>query len=299
MFIIKHKNIFLGISLLIVAASIIATIVFGLRVGIDFKGGSQTEITYTNTRPEQKTIEDIATKAGLSPVHVQTVGEHAYSIKTRDITPTEHASLVGALGVGQNGVTETGFSSIGPSVGKELTVKALIAILIVILWIVGYIAFAFRKVSHPVASWKYGVIAIVTLVHDIAIPLGLFAILGYTHGAEVDVLFVTALLTVLGLSVSDTIVVFDRIRENIKKHHGDTFSDIVGRSIRETFNRSISTSLTVILALLALYFFGPVTTRNFALVLITGMFFGTYSSIFVASPLLVTIEKLQGKKKGK
>lgn len=297
MFIIKHKNIFLGISLLIVAASIIATIVFGLRVGIDFKGGSQTEITYTNTRPEQKTIEDIATKSGLSPVHIQTVGEHAYSIKTRDITPTEHASLVGALGVGQNGVTETGFSSIGPSVGKELTVKALIAILIVILWIVGYIAFAFRKVSHPVASWKYGVIAIVTLVHDIAIPLGLFAILGYTHGAEVDVLFVTALLTVLGLSVSDTIVVFDRIRENIKKHQGDTFADIVGRSIKETFNRSISTSLTVILALVALYFFGPITTKNFALVLITGMFFGTYSSIFVASPLLVTIEKLQGKKK--
>ena len=297
MFVIKYKNIFLGISMLIVGASILATIVFGVRIGIDFKGGSQLEITYPESRPEQVTVEDTVAKLGLTPVHVQSVGDKGYSIKTQAIDEKQHEALVAALALNGSKVEEVSFNSIGPSVGTELTRKALIAIVIVIIWIVLYIAFAFRKVSQPVASWKYGVIAIATLVHDIAIPTGLFAILGKLQGTELDVLFVTALLTVLGLSVSDTIVVFDRIRENIKKHHGDTFESIVGRSIKETFTRSISTSLTVILALLALYLFGPVTTKDFALVLITGMFFGTYSSIFVASPLLVTLEKWQSKKK--
>jgi preprotein translocase subunit SecF len=297
MFVIKYKNIFLGISMLIVGASILATIIFGVRIGIDFKGGSQLEITYPESRPEQVTVEDTVAKLGLTPVHVQSVGDKGYSIKTQAIDEKQHEALVAALALNGSKVEEVSFNSIGPSVGTELTRKALIAIVIVIIWIVLYIAFAFRKVSQPVASWKYGVIAIATLVHDIAIPTGLFAILGKLQGTELDVLFVTALLTVLGLSVSDTIVVFDRIRENIKKHHGDTFESIVGRSIKETFTRSISTSLTVILALLALYLFGPVTTKDFALVLITGMFFGTYSSIFVASPLLVTLEKWQSKKK--
>ncbi len=283
--------------MLIVGASILATIVFGVRIGIDFKGGSQLEITYPESRPEQVTVEDTVAKLGLTPVHVQSVGDKGYSIKTQAIDEKQHEALVAALALNGSKVEEVSFNSIGPSVGTELTRKALIAIVIVIIWIVLYIAFAFRKVSQPVASWKYGVIAIATLVHDIAIPTGLFAILGKLQGTELDVLFVTALLTVLGLSVSDTIVVFDRIRENIKKHHGDTFESIVGRSIKETFTRSISTSLTVILALLALYLFGPVTTKDFALVLITGMFFGTYSSIFVASPLLVTLEKWQSKKK--
>lgn len=283
--------------MLIVGASILATIIFGVRIGIDFKGGSQLEITYPESRPEQVTVEDTVAKLGLTPVHVQSVGDKGYSIKTQAIDEKQHEALVAALALNGSKVEEVSFNSIGPSVGTELTRKALIAIVIVIIWIVLYIAFAFRKVSQPVASWKYGVIAIATLVHDIAIPTGLFAILGKLQGTELDVLFVTALLTVLGLSVSDTIVVFDRIRENIKKHHGDTFESIVGRSIKETFTRSISTSLTVILALLALYLFGPVTTKDFALVLITGMFFGTYSSIFVASPLLVTLEKWQSKKK--
>jgi preprotein translocase subunit SecF len=297
MFVIKYKNIFLAISMLIVGASVLATIIFGVRIGIDFKGGSQLEVSYPEVRPEQSRVEATVAKTGLTPVHVQSVGEKGYSIKTQAIDETQHEELLAALGVDGSKVEEVSFNSIGPSVGTELTRKALIAIVIVVIWIVLYIAFAFRKVSQPVASWKYGIIAIVTLIHDIAIPTGLFAILGKFQGTELDVLFVTALLTVLGLSVSDTIVVFDRIRENIKKHHGDAFESIVGRSIKETFTRSISTSLTVILALLALYLFGPTTTKDFALVLITGMFFGTYSSIFVASPLLVSLEKWQSRKK--
>ena len=146
------------------------------------------------------------------------------------------------------------------------------------------------------SSWKYGLIAIATLVHDIAIPSGVFALLGHFYGAEVDTLFVVALLTVLGISVSDTIVVFDRIRENLRNHTAPTFAETVGKSLNQTFVRSINTSLTVILVLVALFFFGPVATKNFALVLIVGMFFGTYSSIFVASPLLVIVEGWQHKK---
>jgi preprotein translocase subunit SecF len=297
MFVIKYKNIFLAISMLIVGAAILATIILGVRIGIDFKGGSQLEVSYPEIRPEQVTIETTVAKLGLTPVHVQSVGEKGYSIKTQAISETQHEALVAALTLNGSKAEEVSFNSIGPSVGTELNRKALIAVVVVIIWNVLYIAFAFRKVSQPVASWKYGIIAIVTLVHDIAIPTGLFAVLGKIQGTELDVLFVTALLTVLGLSVSDTIVVFDRIRENIKKHHGDAFESIVGRSIKETFTRSISTSLTVILALLALFLFGPTTTKDFALVLITGMFFGTYSSIFVASPLLVTLEKWQARKK--
>ena len=172
--------------------------------------------------------------------------------------------------------------------------------ILVSLAIILFIAFAFRKVSRPVSSWKYGFIAIVTLLHDVIIPAGLFVMLSHYYGAEMDTLFVVAVLTILGLSVSDTIVIFDRIRENLKNVSGMNkinFSEIVGHSVEQSYVRSISTSLTVILVLLALAFFGPVTTKYFALMLTAGMFFGTYSSIFLASPLLVLIEEWQNRKK--
>ena len=222
-------------------------------------------------------------------------------MKSRTLTEDERVKLVADLSIdGKYPLTQTNFTSIGPSVGQELVSKAIFAIVLVVIAIVLYIAFAFRTVSKPVASWKYGIIAIATLVHDIAIPAGVFALLGHFYGAEVDTLFVVALLTVLGISVSDTIVVFDRIRENLKNHTAPTFAETVGKSLSQTFVRSINTSLTVILVLISLFFFGPLATKNFALVLIVGMFFGTYSSIFVASPLLVIAEGLQGKgKKGK
>jgi len=199
---------------------------------------------------------------------------------------------------------ETSFNSIGPSVGRELTRKAILAIILVSLAIILFIAFAFRKVSgsqssnqHGVSSWKYGIIAIVTLLHDVAIPIGLFTILSHYYGAELDTLFVVAVLTVLGLSVSDTIVIFDRIRENLKNQATRTdFSETVGKSLEQSYVRSICTSLTVILVLLALFFFGPASTKYFALMLTAGMFFGTYSSIFLASPLLVLVEEWQKKK---
>jgi len=162
-----------------------------------------------------------------------------------------------------------------------------------------FVAYAFRKVAKPISSWTYGLVTIITLVHDVIIPTGIYVLLGKYAGAEADMLFVVALLTILGLSVSDTIVVFDRIRENLKIQIAPTFKEIVGRSIMQTFARSINTSLTVIFALLALFFFGPSATKYFALTLAAGMFFGAYSSIFLASPLLVMIEERKKNKTSK
>jgi preprotein translocase subunit SecF len=186
---------------------------------------------------------------------------------------------------------EDQFTTVGPTLGAELLRKAWIALGLVMLCIILFIAFAFRHVSKPVASWKYGVVAIVTLLHDVLIPAGLFAFLGFYDGAEIDSLFIVALLTILGISINDTIVVFDRIRENLRlneeRHKQETFESVVGRSIKQTLSRSLNTSLTVIIVLFSLFLVGPVSTKDFALTLIVGMVAGTYSSIFLAAPLLV------------
>lgn len=299
MFIIKNKKIFLIISTVLVILSMISLAVFGLKVGIDFKGGAITEVVYTTSRPAQTDTEASISKLDIGSVLVQPTGELGYIIKSRDLSESDHAGLLKALSLdGKNELTEANFNSIGPSVGKELTKKAIIAVILVSIAIICFIAFAFRKVSKPVSSWRFGFIAIVTLLHDVAIPIGVFVALSHYYGAELDTLFVVAVLTILGLSVSDTIVIFDRIRENLRNPDISKmeFSEIVGRSLEQSFIRSISTSLTVILVLLALFFFGPVSTRYFALMLTVGMFFGTYSSIFIASPLLVTVQEWQEKK---
>ncbi len=290
MFIIKYKKIFVSISIFLVVASISLIGYFGLNLGIDFKGGSLTEVEYTVVRPEQSVVEESLKTLSLGQALIQPIGEKGYSIKTRDVTDKEHTALLSSLGAG---AVEKSFTSIGPSVGAELVRKSLISFILVSLGIIFWIAFSFRKVSKPVSSWKYGFIAIVSLIHDIIIPVGVFAVLSHFTGVEVDTLFVVAVLTVLGLSVSDTIVVFDRIRENIRIGHFKTFEETVGKSLNQVFARSIATSSTVIIALIALVTFGPVSTKVFALMLIAGMFFGTYSSIFLASPLLVFVKNWQ------
>jgi preprotein translocase subunit SecF len=295
MWIIKNKKIFLTISSVLVGVSLVFIIVFGLKLSIDFKGGAQTEMKYA-VRPTTVEATSLLIASGVSDPIVQEVGSDRISVKTHALTEQERQNLVVVLqSIGTGGELEN-FNSIGPSVGRELVKKSLLAIFLVSLAIVLFIAYAFRHVSKPVSSWKYGLIAVTTLIHDIAIPSGVFAILGKFYGAEIDTLFVVALLTVLGLSVSDTIVVFDRIRENLQLKKGKNFEETVGLSLSETFGRSINTSLTVIIALLSLYFLGPETTKNFSLVLVVGMIVGTYSSIFVASPLLTLVEKYQQKK---
>ena len=298
MFIIKNRNIFIAISTVLVIASIALISIFGLKFGIDFKGGAQTEVGYTTARPDIQIVHDAVAKLSYGEVVLQPVGDTDFVIKTRDLTEPEHQALLTAVTIDGTYVsTEKSYTSIGPSIGNELKHKAITAIILVMTAIILFIAYAFRKVSHPVSSWKYGFIAIVTLIHDIAIPTGAFALISHYSGMEIDTLFIVALLTVLGLSVSDTIVVFDRIRENIRQHNTGNFAETVGRSLSQTFTRSINTSLTIILVLLSLVFFGPESTKTFALVLTVGLFFGTYSSIFLASPLLVVVEGMQ--KKGK
>ncbi len=294
MFIIKNKKIFIGISIVLVILSFVSLFTFGLKVGIDFKGGALIEVVYKGARPVQADLNKSIEALNFGSILIQPTGDMGYIVKSRDLSEAEHTALLSTLS--QNNkypLEEKSFNSIGPSVGRELTQKAIIAIILISLAIICFIAYAFRKVSKPVSSWRYGIIAIISLVHDVIIPIGLFSFLSHYYGAEVDTLFVVAVLTILGLSVSDTIVIFDRIRENLKNSATTSFNEIVGKSLEQSYQRSISTSLTTILVLLSLFFFGPESTKYFALMMTAGMFFGTYSSIFLASPLLVWVEEWQ------
>lgn len=304
MFIIKYKNIFLGIVGIIMIVAIGAIAMHGLKFGIDFTGGTLVEVNYPDGRPDTEALKGMLEAAGFTPALIQPSGETGVIVRTRSVTEQERATISAVLSNTQTGASgekynleEKRFDSIGPIIGAELRSKSYWAIGSVILLIVLYITFAFRKVSKPVASWKYGFIAVLTLVHDVIVPAGFFAIYSKFTGAEVDILFVTALLAILGFSIHDTIVVFDRIRENLHvANTKESFEITVGRSLSQTFTRSINTSFTVVLTLLALIFVGGESTVVFALVLLVGIVAGTYSSIFVASPLLVLAEKIQKKK---
>ena len=297
MFVIKYKWFFFLLSGILVAASLVSLYLYGLNFGTDFKGGTMMQLHYESARPEATVLLEKLAPFNLGSVVIQPAGTNDVIIRFATITEAEHGSVLQALSTGFASTTETRFSSIGPSLGQELARKGLIALGLAVIFIILYIALAFRGVSRPVSSWKYGLIAIAALIHDVIIPTGVFSLLGHFYGVEVDSLFLTALLTIFGLSVSDTIVVFDRIRENLKKHRTEPFAETVGKSLEETFVRSLNTSLTVIIALLALLLFGAESTRYFALALTIGMIVGTYSSIFIASPLLVVWNRSKTKTK--
>ena len=296
MFIIQYRKFFIGLSLALCALSLGAVMVFGLPLGIDFKGGSAIELEYSTDRPDVGVIKDSLATAGFEDVVVVPTGEQKVVLKTSELDEATRAQIVSAVGTtGQ--VEQTGFTAIGPSVGKELKNKAIVSIILVLIAIIFFIAYAFRKVSEPVSSWKFGFATIIALIHDIIIPLGAFAIIAHFTGAELDTLFIVALLTTLALSISDTIVVFDRVREHLGNNNKQPFPQLVGESLRETFGRSINTSLMVLVMIISLAVFGPASTQLFATILAIGTFFGIYSSIFFASPLLVTMEQMQKKDK--
>jgi preprotein translocase subunit SecF len=292
----KNLNYFFILPALLSVVAIAALLMWGLKPGIDLSGGSLLQVSFAQPVPTPAQIQTAAAPLNLGELRIQPAGTTAYILRTRALTNDEKNGLESALGT-LSTVHEDEYNAVGPTIGAELLNKAWIAIVLVIVCIIAFIAFAFRGVSKPVASWKYGVVAIITLIHDILIPIGLFAILGHFAGAEVDSLFIVALLTILGISINDTIVVFDRIRENLSRNQErnkkEVFSEVVGRSIMQTLARSINTSLTVVIVLVALYIWGPASTATFALTLIVGMIAGTYSSIFLASPLLVVWERLQ------
>jgi len=309
MWIIKHKTIFFIISTLLVVAAIVGFAVRGLNVGIEFTGGAVLELAYETT-PEITDLHEAVDTNIDYPVQLQPFGETGIIVRTRDITEAERQELLATLSIIDNEATIERFNTVGPSVGKELRRKAIIALVVVMLAIILFVAWAFRSLEDedededPKAkskqigpsSWSYGLIAVIALLHDILIPIGIFLWLGL----EVNSLFVVGLLSILGLSVNDTIVVFDRVREKVRDAEANNvknaqFDQMVGDSITQTVTRSLNTSLTLLVALLALYFVGPVATQDLALVMILGTIVGTYSSIFLASPLLVMWAKRKKK----
>ena len=305
--ILKHKKIFLTFSALLVFLSIGAAIFWGFNLSVDFKGGAVYEIEYKNTVPTISEVHEQIQGAELLRATVQKIGENGFIIKTAELSTVTKSKLDAQLTF-DNKFTfeEKRVKSIGPSVSSELTKKALFAILFITIITILFIAYVFRKVSQPVSSFKFGLVAIMALLHDIIIPIGIFAFLGaFFVGYQIDVLFVTALLAILGYSVNDTIVVFDRIRENLNAEKnpgnikGQRFEELVGKSLNQTITRSINTSVTTFIVLFLLYLIGGETTKPFALVLSIGVLAGTYSSIFLASPLLVMIEKMQRNPKKK
>lgn len=294
--IIRTKNIWLGISAFLVIASIVAISIWGLRFGIDFTGGSLLQIKFGTTVQDPQKIETVLENANFGDVTVQPAGDE-YILKMKPLTNDEKKAALENLQKTFGDTTETRFESIGPTLGKELEKKAVSAIVVTLLAIIIYISWAFRKTSSgPVRSWVYGAGAIIALIHDILIVIGVFSVLGFWKGVEVDSLFITAMLTILGFSVHDTIVVYDRIREHVKRGDQDTFADAINMSINSTMVRSINTSVTTLIVLTALLFFGGQSLRYFLLALIIGIISGTYSSIFVASPLLLFWEKWKQRK---
>ena len=302
--IIGHKYIFLSISGTLVLGSLIVLLLWGLKLGIDFKGGSLLEIEYAGVRPSADDVRKMLQPFELGSVLVQPTGEKGMLLRFKHIDEELHQKMLSSIGTGgQNpaaAVYEKRFDTIGPTIGEELKRRSMLALMLAIGAIVLYIAWAFRHVSRPISSWKYGVVAIVALIHDVTIPAGIFSFLGHFKGVEIDALFITALLTILGFSVHDTIVVFDRVRENLHKlKTAEPYEETVNRSVNETIVRSINTSFTVLLVLITIFFWGGETTRYFSLALLIGVIFGVYSSIFVASPLLViwnNFSKGSGKK---
>jgi preprotein translocase subunit SecF len=296
MYIITHRKLFFWITGAILAAAIAAIVFLGLPLSIDFTGGSLVEVNYTGARPELATLKEKVSVVPLGETSLRESGTNGVVFRARTLTPAEHEAVLTALSLNDTApLTEARFTSIGPSLGSELARKALWAIGAVMLAIMLYIAWAFRKVSRPVPSWGYGLAVVVMLAIDIIVPTGFYAVLCYFTGAQVDVLFVVALLALLGYVVNDVIIVFDRVREHLARNETmnvrQPFEEAVGQAITETIGRSINTSFTVVLALLALIFLGAEVTRNFALVLLVGVVVGTFSSICRSAPLLIPMAR--------
>ncbi len=290
---LKHRKIYFAFSSLLILASIVALLIFGLKPGIDFTGGSILEVEYKEQRPEVNEIKDQIKDLDLGDVNAQTIGDSGIILRMKDITEDTHQQILEKLG--QEQVEEKRFESIGPIIGEELKQKTKVLVVLSLLLIVAYIAFAFRKVSRPCRSWQYGTVSLLALFHDVLIPLGVFAVLGRFYSVEISIPVIIGLLTVIGYSINNTVVVFDRIRENLIRGEGDTFEQTVNHSLNQTLTRSINTSLTTLFALLAIFFLGGETLRYFSLALIMGILAGTYSSIFLTSPVLVTYLKWRGR----
>lgn len=329
----KLRNVWYAASGALVVLSIVGVFVHGMPFGIDFTGGTILEVEYTKEVPPLNDVRDVFPQLDIHSASIQQT-ENGYIIRMPEISEEKHqeimrtlrlqigqtaddsdvsvmpsgdSAMIGGIDLqfdskegtaDQNRVRERRFDTVGPVIGRELKVRSIQALILVLLAIMAYIAWAFRKVSWPVKSWKYGAIAVLALFHDVIITLGAYVWVASFTGWEIDTVFIAALLTVLGYSVNDSIVIFDRVRENLPRLN-ESFEEIINVSVNQTLARSLNTGLTTIFVLLAIYFFGGETLKPFMFALVVGIAMGTYSSIFVASPLLVTWHNWENKRKGK
>ena len=277
---------FVSMALTVLAIVLIAA--FGLRFGIDFKGGSAMEVVFSKRPPSDDISKVISSIPGVKNVSVSPVGGNGAIIRLNDVNEQTHQNVLAVMASKFGKTTESRFDSIGPTIGNELRQKSIVSIIILLLAVVIYIAIVFRKLSKILSPWAIGIAAVVALIHDVLIPTGVFAYLGHYHGIEVSGVFVAAALTILGYSISDSVVVFDRVRENVLRFGGrENFGELVHKSVMQTLVRSINTTLATLLSIIAIFFFGGESIKYFSLALIMGILAGAYSSIFIASPILI------------
>jgi preprotein translocase subunit SecF len=298
--IIKYRNWFFGLSLLVIIPGILAYFAWGLKLGIDFQGGTLWEIKFVEKNVSPQNFSNFLKQNKVDASSISSAGGGQNILFRIGNSDENKIRMIKASMLKTYGKTQDiSLVTVGPTISKELTQKALYAVAVSIFGIVLYITWAFRKVPKPTSSLAFGVCTIIALLHDVIVVVGIFAILGHFWHVEVDSLFITALLTVLGFSVHDTIVVFDRIRENLHKYSGMSFEQVVNFSVLQTLTRSLNTSLTVAFVLLALLLFGGESIHTFVLALLIGIISGTYSSIFNAAPLLVVWNNFQKKRRSK
>ena len=286
---LKYTKVYYILSGALILASLTSIFVFGLQFSIDFSGGSILEVNFEN-RPENQIIQEKLKDLDLGEMVIQPIGMNAVIIRMKEIDESIHQQIILRL-QDISKIDEKRFESIGPVIGKELRQKTIILIIVSLTALLAYITIAFRKISRPLSSWQYAIISIIALFFDVLIPIGVFAFLGKLYNIQFSIPIIIALLTLLGYTINDKVVVFDRVRENLLKIKGGDFDVCVNQSLNQVIIRSISTGSCTLLVLLAIFFFGGETLKYFSLTLIIGIIIGTYSSLFLASPLLVSWQK--------
>ena len=282
--IVSRRKIYFTISIVLISISLFGLLVWGLNLSIDFTGGTLMEVEFVDERPNNQEIQEKLSELELGQINLQPTNERGLILRLKDIDEETHQNILANIGL--NPDNEKRFESVGSLIGKELRKKAIWAIMLALVAIILYIAWAFRKVSKPVASWQYGLVAIIALFHDILITLGFFAFFCHYWEVEIGLPFVAAFLTILGYSVNNSIVIFDRVRENLTKINWTDFSAVINQSINQTLTRCLNTALTTLFVLLAIFFLGGQSIKYFALALVIGIIIGTYSSIFITSSLI-------------